>query len=85
MIRAGTSIGYNVKEAQSAESKGDFIHKMSISQKETDETIYWLELISTTEVEFMQEIELLLADANEILKIIKTIISDTKKNLKTNS
>jgi len=44
MLRSGTSIGANVREAQNAESKADFIHKMKIAAKEADETGYWLEL-----------------------------------------
>jgi len=44
LLKAGTSIGANVREVQNAESKTDFIHKMKIAAKETDETEYWLEL-----------------------------------------
>jgi four helix bundle protein len=44
LLRSGTSIGANVKEAQNAESKADFIHKIKIAAKEADETEYWLEL-----------------------------------------
>ena len=45
LLRSGTSIGANIREAQNAQSKADFIHKLSISQKECDETLYWLELL----------------------------------------
>ena len=45
ILRSGTSIGALVREAQNAESKADFIHKLAIAQKECDETIYWLELL----------------------------------------
>lgn len=45
LLRSGTSIGANVREAYNAESKNDFIHKLAISQKETDESMYWLELL----------------------------------------
>jgi four helix bundle protein len=48
LLRAGTSIGANISEAQNAESRNDFIHKMGISQKECDETIYWLRLLHAT-------------------------------------
>ena len=44
-LRSVTSIGANVREAINAQSKADFIHKLSISQKECDETMYWLELL----------------------------------------
>ena len=53
MLRAGTSIGANVKEAQNAQSKADFLSKMSIALKEADETEYWLELLYETD--FIQE------------------------------
>ena len=49
MLRSGTSIGANIKEAQNAESKGDFIHKLKISLKEADETEYWLFLCENLE------------------------------------
>jgi four helix bundle protein len=49
LLSSGTSIGANIRESQSAESKADFIHKFSISLKEVDETIYWLELLNRTE------------------------------------
>ncbi len=45
VLRSGTSIGANVRESQNAESAQDFIHKLSIAQKETNETLYWLELL----------------------------------------
>jgi len=48
LMRAGTSIGANVREAINAESKIDFIHKLAIAQKEIDESLYWLELLKET-------------------------------------
>jgi four helix bundle protein len=45
LLRSGTAIGALIRESQNAESKADFIHKLSIAQKECDETIYWLELL----------------------------------------
>ncbi len=50
VLRSGTSIGANVREANHAQSGKDFIHKLSIAQKECDETLYWLELLYTTKV-----------------------------------
>jgi four helix bundle protein len=49
-LRAATSIGANVEEAQSGESRADFIHKMGIAQKEARESLYWLRLISASEL-----------------------------------
>lgn len=45
LLRSGTSIGANLREAKNAQSAADFIHKNAIAQKECDETIYWLELL----------------------------------------
>ncbi len=47
--QAGTSVGANIREAQNAQSNADFIHKLYISQKECDESIYWLELLFHSE------------------------------------
>jgi four helix bundle protein len=48
LLRSGTSIGANIREAINAQNQHDFIHKLSISQKKCDETIYWLELLKET-------------------------------------
>lgn len=48
VLRSGTAIGALYREAEHAESKQDFIHKLSIAQKECNETIYWLDLLKTT-------------------------------------
>ena len=80
LLRSGTSIGANVREAQNAESHADFIHKLSIAQKETDETLYWLELLSETD--FLSEAEFISIqnDASELMKIIRSIILTMKAN-----
>lgn len=49
LLRSGTSVGANIREAQNAESTNDFIHKLAIAQKKCDETIYWLELLKETD------------------------------------
>ncbi len=67
LLRSGTSIGANVREGLNAESKGDFIHKMGIAQKEISETIYWLELLKETEYLKQTELDSIITDANEIL------------------
>ncbi len=76
LIRSGTSIGANVREAQNAESKSDFIHKMKISAKEADETEYWLEICQHSE-EYPDCNELLL-QVLSIKKIPAKIISTSK-------
>ena len=82
ILRSGTSIGANIREAHNAESDADFIHKMAISQKETDETMYWLELLKETEIINNPEFKSLHKDASEILKIKKSIILTMKKKIK---
>jgi four helix bundle protein len=71
LIRSGTSIGANLREASNGYTKKDFIYKVSIAQKEADETIYWLEILN--EILNENEIDSLLKEATQLLKIIKTI------------
>ena len=71
LIRSGTSIGANLREASNGHTKKDFIYKISIAQKEADETIYWLEILN--EVMNESEVEPLRNEATQLLKIIKTI------------
>lgn len=82
VLRSGTSVGANIREAKNAESKADFIHKMGISQKEADETLYWLELLQATNYLSPQEFESLNNDGVEVLKLIKSIIISAKNNQK---
>ncbi|MEL5902689.1 four helix bundle protein [Elizabethkingia anophelis subsp. anophelis] len=81
IMRSGTSIGANVREALNGQSKADFIHKLSIAQKECDETIYWLELLKATDYIEESEFINLHSGALELLKIIRSIIITSKKNL----
>jgi len=80
LLRSGTSIGALVREAQNAESSKDFIHKLSISQKECDESIYWLELLKATEYINELEFESLNNDAIELLKMLRSSIITSKQN-----
>lgn len=82
LLRSGTSIGANVREALNAESKADFIHKLAIAQKESDETCYWLELLMETEYISETAFTSIHSDALETLKIIRSIILTTKQNMK---
>ncbi len=76
LLKAGTSIGANVREAQNAESKIDFIHKMKIAAKEADETEYWLLLCNRSD-EYANCNELL-NDCTSIMKVLSKIISSSK-------
>lgn len=79
MLRSGTSVGANIREAQNAQSPKDFIHKLSISQKECDETLYWIELLHKSDYLSLQEFESITSDATEILKMLKSSILTTKQ------
>jgi four helix bundle protein len=81
LLRSGTSVGANVREAENGESTKDFIHKMAIAQKEINETIYWLELLKETEYLSYSQFESIYNDAIEIIKILTAIIKNTKINL----
>jgi four helix bundle protein len=81
-LRSVTSVGANVREAVNAQSKADFIHKLSISQKECDESMYWLEILIGTNYISQIEFESMHNQCCEVLKIIKSIIITSKKNNK---
>lgn len=76
ILKAGTSIGANTKEAQNAESNADFIHKMKIAMKEADETEYWLFLCQA--IETYPDCKALLNKLQGILRILNKIIGTSK-------
>ncbi len=77
LLRSGTSIGANIHEAQNAESKADFIHKVKIAAKELEETKYWLILCKNAKnYPFNEELE---NQIKEIGLIIYKILSTSKK------
>jgi four helix bundle protein len=80
VLRAGCSIGANVKEAQGAESKADFIHKIKIAFKEAEETEYWLELCDFAKN--YPKPGKLLNEIESILKVLGKIIATSKKGIK---
>ena len=80
ICRSGTAIGALVREAQNAESKADFIHKLAISQKEADETLYWLDLMKATNfIDSKTHLEMS-GYCTELLKMIRSSIITTKNN-----
>lgn len=79
VLRSGTSIGANIREAQNAQSKADFIHKLSISQKECDETLYWLELLYKSSYLTEELFNSVYNIAIELLKMLRSSIITTKK------
>lgn len=80
MLRSGTSIGANVREAEHAQSKADFIHKLSISLKEANETEYWLELLFETNYISELEFQNIKPKIIELLKLLTSIINTSKSN-----
>jgi len=82
VLKSGTSIGANIKEALAAQSKKDFVAKLYVASKEASETEYWLELLIETEYLEPKQGELLLQDLEEIQKLLSSIIITTKRNHK---
>ncbi|WP_207492358.1 four helix bundle protein [Aridibaculum aurantiacum] len=81
LLRSGTSIGANIREAYNASSKADFINKLSIAQKEADESIYWLELLKEVDLLTQEESNSIYGEAVELLKMIRSSIMTAKKNI----
>ncbi len=76
LLRSATSIGANVFEAQNAESKADFIHKMKIAAKEASESLYWLILCEKSKTYYFDEN--LRSSLDEIIRILSKIIASSK-------
>ena len=74
LLRSGTSIGANTRESKNAQSKNDFLNKLSIALKEADETDYWLDLLHATNYLDDMRFESLANDCNEIVAILTSII-----------
>jgi four helix bundle protein len=77
LLKSGTSVGANIREAQNAESKADFIHKFKISAKEIEETIYWLELCKFSDN--YPNSDQLIEQVNNISRIVNKIIITSKQ------
>lgn len=79
VMRSGTSMGANYREANETETKKDFQFRMRISRKEGKETEYWLELIIEANPELKERIKPLLQETKELIKIFAAIIEKTKR------
>ncbi len=79
LLRSGTSIGANAMEAQNAESKADFLHKMRIAGKEAEETQYWLWICDYSET--YPDCSVLIKKLEEVNKVVGSIINTARKNL----
>ena len=82
LLRSGTSVGANIREAQFSESKKDFIHKLGISQKECVETEYWLELLKETDYLREKEFEITSNLCLQVYKMLSSSIITARKNIK---
>lgn len=80
VLRSGTSIGANVREATQAFSHADFSHKMSIALKESVETEYWLELLYESEYLSQEEFKSMYSDNKELTKILTSILKTAEEN-----
>jgi len=80
-MRSCASDGANIREAINAQSKKDFIHKLSISQKECDESLYWLELMKDSGFISIEQFNFFHQNGCELLKMLKSSIITAKKNL----
>ena len=83
LLRSGASVGAMIRESEHAESKADFIHKLAIAQKESNETLYWLELLKKTNYLDKSEYERINSDATEIIKLLTKIIVTSRNNIKS--
>lgn len=82
LIRSGTSVGANYRAACRAKSPADFISKMGTVEEETDEVIYWLELLIESSIAKSNEVESLMKEANELLAITVSSIKTARRNKK---
>ncbi len=82
LLRSGSSIGANVAEAQRAQSRADFLSKMSIALKEANETMYWLRILYRTHYLTEQEFVSMVNDTEELLRILTSICKTVSVSLK---
>ncbi|MTJ07796.1 four helix bundle protein [Anabaena sp. UHCC 0204] len=80
LLRSGTAIGALVREAEQAESKADFIHKLAISLKEANESDYWIELLYKTDYLTEKEYKSINNDNRELIRLLTSIIKTSRNN-----
>ena len=84
VLRSGTSIGANIEEAVHAQSRSDFIHKLSIAQKEAGETNYWLRLFKESDILSARHADSLIADCEELQRMLSASIKTAKRKVGRN-
>ena len=80
LLRSGTSIGANVEEATAAESRRDFIHKMALASKEARESMYWLRLLSKSNLVQGLDVSKELAGAHELVRMLTSIVKSASRS-----
>ena len=83
LLRSGTSVGANYRAACRARSRAEFISKMGIVEEETDESIYWMEILQESDLVNADQLKELQREGNELLSIIVSSINTAKRNKKT--
>lgn len=79
-LRAATSVGANVAEAQSGESRKDFVHKLHVALKEARESLYWLRLMERAQMLSDHRLSPLLGETDEIIAVLVAIIRSARRN-----
>ena len=79
-LRSGTGIGANVEEAIAAESRRDFVHKMALASKEARETVYWLRLLSDSDLVPDLDVSAELGSARELVRLLTSIVKATAQS-----
>jgi four helix bundle protein len=77
-LRAATSIGANMEEAQASESRADFVHKVGIAQKEARESLFWLRLLTDSRIISNSRLKPLTRETEELIAVITAIVVNTK-------
>jgi four helix bundle protein len=78
-LRAACSIGANIEEAQASESRADFVHKLGIAQKEARESLFWLRLVSESEIVGGGKLKSLIRETEELVSVLTSIVVSTKR------
>ena len=81
LLRAGTSVGANIAEAQQAQSRKDFVSKLCIALKEAGETDYWIRLLRATDYLTESEYKSVITDCKELEKLLTSIVKSTKSSV----
>jgi four helix bundle protein len=78
-LRSACSVGANIEEAQASESRADFIHKLGIAQKEARESLFWLRLLSESQIVAEPKLKQLLRESEELVSVLTSIVVRTKR------